>query len=386
MRLLAITDLSGHMIGGPTTAAVQLLNGLASKGHEVVLMNDRAFPGLAAVSHVAMPLPLENDVAARVTQVIKNFDPDVVHLLSMGQFGLRRLASVVAGRAWVMTVHSISPYERIVRGLHRFDFIHYMARNLRYWPNTVGWRVLLPRLHASRIIVHSEAVRSVVIRYGAEPASVRVIDLAMEPPRSDAEGVIACRETPGPRIVTVAGVAHTKGLHDGVVAVARLRDDYPSLSYRIVGEIRDRSYERHLRSLITALNLENAVQIKVGVSDEERDAELLGADLYLQPSHEEGFCLAYLEAAQLVQRLVATATGAIPSISEGDPFARVVQPRRPDELAAAMRELLGISEVPRSELSERRLRLRSRLSWSRHVEEHERIYAGARRVARRPTC
>lgn len=386
MRILAITDLSGHMIGGPTTAAVQLIKGLTFKGHEVVLMNDRAFLGLEIVAHVAMPLPLPNDVALRITQVIKDFDPDIVHFLSMGQFGLRRLAAVVAGRAWVMTVHSISPYERIVRGVHRFDFIHYMARNFRYWPNTVGWRVLLPRLHVPRIIVHSEFVRSVAIRYGATPESVRVIDLAVESPRSGVDDVKASRALIGPRIVTVAGVAHTKGLHDGIIAIARLRDTHPSLSYRIMGEIRDPSYERHLKCLIAKLNVADLVQIKVGVSDEERDAELSSADLYLQPSHEEGFCLAYLEAAQLVPRLVATATGAIPSISAGDLFCRVVQPRNPEQLADAMHELLNIFEVPQSALRERRLRLKTRLSWTRHVEEHERVYAEAMEVAPRSTC
>lgn len=373
MKILAMTDLSGHMVGGPTTAAVELLNGLSRRGHEVLLVNDHPYPGLVDVEHLCLSISATDATLHQIRRLLLDFEPDVVHVLSMGQKTLRRLAHVLADRPWIVTLHSLSPHERIVRGWHRNHILHYALRNLRYLPNTAGWYVLLRTLTIPRIIVHSRSMERVALRYGAKATSLRVVDLASAavaaPGASDPRSV-----SPAPRIVTVAGVAHTKGLHDAVEAIAILRPRYPGISYCIVGEVRDTSYLRFVDRLTTALGLQDVVEVRQRIPSAEKDALLADASLYLQPSHEEGFCLAYLEAAHRVERLVATSTGAMVEISGSDTWMKVVRPGDVRALAVAIEALLRAPGPSTAELKTRQKRLSTQFSWARHVGVHEGIY------------
>lgn len=371
MKILAITDLSGYMVGGPTTAAVHLLNGLVAKGHSVTLANDQPYPGLTGVEHERLMVAEQDTVAMKVSSLIARGRPDVVHLLSMGQRTLRLVKPALASAKWVLTVHSVPPYERILNRAHGANRLHYFLRNLKYAPHALGWRLMLRGLDVPGIIVHSPFVRKVLTTYGAHASRIHVIDLAVEE-----EGrSITEPETDGRRrIVTVAGIAHTKGLHDAVHAVARLRRDFPTLHYRIVGEVRDVKYLEHLKRLVNVLGLEHHVQINERVSADEKAQMLACAEIYLQPSHEEGFCLAYLEAALKVPKLVGTDTGAIRNISEGDAQSRVIAANDVDALVHSLDDLLKLGASSPTELEVRRARLLERFSWSKHVERHEDIY------------
>ena len=108
-------------------------------------------------------------------------------------------------------------------------------------------------------------------------------------------------------------------------------------------------------------------------TDRERDEALRRADVYLQPSHEEGFCLAFMEAAPIVPLMVGTDTGAIKLISANDIGARVVPVRQPSRIADAVRELVSIS-LPQDFLLQRRARLARDFSWSKYFDAHERLY------------
>lgn len=82
------------------------------------------------------------------------------------------------------------------------------------------------------------------------------------------------------------------------------------------------------------------VSIRTDFGEQAKNRALSTADLYLQPSHEEGFCLAYIEAASKVPRLIGTDTGAIRRVSQGDSGMQVVPPRSPTALASALRSLI----------------------------------------------
>lgn len=371
MKILAITDLSGYMVGGPTTAATHLLNGLAEKGHSVTLANEHPYPGLRGVTHVNLKVSDHESVQRHVSTLVNAVQPDIVHLLSMGQRTLRRIGPALSAARWVLTVHSVPPYERILGVAHRQDWMHYGLRNLQYAPHAVGWRLLLRSLDVPAIVAHSPFVRSVLTAYGAPDSSVHVIDLAVE----DDDNSSTAAPTAGvTRIVTVAGIAHTKGLHDAIRAIGRLRKDFPGLHYRIVGEVRDASYLRYLHAIVEELGLQAQVQISERVSSSDKSVLLAQAHLYLQPSHEEGFCLAYLEAAMTVPRLVGTDTGAIRRISDGLANARVVPARSVDAIVSSIADLLSHAVSDPAELNARRSRLLSHYSWRNHVEQHELLY------------
>ena len=125
--------------------------------------------------------------------------------------------------------------------------------------------------------------------------------------------------------------------------------------------------------MIKNLKLDDVVKILPGATNAQKDEVLNRADLYLQPSHEEGFCLAYIEAASIVPLLVGTDTGAIKLISANDIGTRVVPVSQPSRIAAAVRELTAIS-LPADHLLQRRARLAAEFSWSNYIDAHESLY------------
>jgi len=117
------------------------------------------------------------------------------------------------------------------------------------------------------------------------------------------------------------------------------------------------------------------VSITPDLPNDDKVAALAGADVYVQPSHEEGFCLAYAEAAAVVDRLVGADAGAIAAMSLDDPGARVVPPRSPDAIAHAVVDLLDCA-LPEGHMATRVARLGERFSYDSYLRHHEALYAG----------
>lgn len=373
MRILIVSETTGYMRGGVPAATRQLINGLTAAGHTVGLCGDILPPGAVPTAHFPITLPVDARLSSDVRDAAVAFGPDVVHVISISSPGVLRLREPLRALPWVMTCHSIPPYERKLAALHGSEAAHYGVRALRYLPHSLAWRWLLHRGVVPHVVVHSPWVRDLVVAYGQPDQKTTLIPLASA--AADSQPAVAERATlpAAPRLVTIGGIAHTKGLHDAVRAVGMLRERFPGLSYQMIGEVRDASYHRFLQSLIAELKLERRVTISPSVPDREKDDALDSADLYVQPSHEEGFCLAYIEAARVVPRLVGTATGAIGLISENDPGARVVAPRRPAHLAEAIAASLTAA-LPADLMRRRAERLDAGFGWQRYVESHERLY------------
>ena len=372
MRILIISETTGYMRGGVPEATGQLISGLIAQNHTLGFCGDIVLPGADGAIHFPISLPIDDRLGRDVHEAMRRFRPEVVHVISISSPGLFRLRRQLSDVPWLMTCHSIPPYERKIAGFHGNEAAHYGARAIRYLPHTVAWRWLLSRGAVPHVVVHSPWVRGLVIRYGQPSSETTLIPLGVAngsiTPKADQNDRLS-----GVRLVTVGGIAHTKGLHDAVRAVALLRGRHPNLHYQVIGEVRDASYLRFLQALIVELGLERVVDITPALSTAEKDAALQSADVYLQPSHEEGFCLAYIEAARIVPRLVGTATGAIGLVSEGDELSRVVTPRRPHELAEALASVLA-ADMPAGFMQRRQARLATDFGWNRYVAAHEALY------------
>jgi glycosyltransferase involved in cell wall biosynthesis len=374
MRILILSDVSGHMRGGVPAEARALAAGLRARRHEVAYGGDIPIAAEAGVRHFALPAGSGQRLREGVAAALAAFQPDLVHVLAMGSRGLHALRAPLRGRPWALTCHSIPPHERKLAAWHGSERLHYAARDLRFLPHGLAWRSLLAKRLPPAVVTHSQWVADIVRRHGYPLGRIRCIALG-----ADLDAALPLREAGGaaigdaPRFVTVAGLAHTKGQHDALRAMQALRADFPRLSYRMVGEVRDPSYLAHLKELIAQGGLAEHVRIEPDLDEAAKQAVLQAADLYLQPSHEEGFCLAYLEAAARVPRLVGTDTGAIRLVSTGDAGMQVVPPRSPQALAAAIRSLLR-QPLPADLLPVRMQRLRRDFPWRRHLDEHERLY------------
>jgi len=378
MKILIVSAATSWMRGGVPTETRDLVAGLHRLGHQVALACDVPLPGAEVARHFAIALPVDRASAEQLRSAIEAFQPDFVHVLCMGARGLVALLPVLRSRRWALTVHSLPPAEQKLRLWHDRESLHYFARAIRFLPNSLGWRWLFRRGRIPQVIVHSRFVHDMVARFGFPKERMTIVPLAFHPKieAAPAGRVSATWPADGPRLVTVGGIAHTKGQHDVIKALPHLLTRYPGISYQVIGEIRDPVYVAWLGRLARELGVTKHVSITPDLPHDDKVAALAAADVYVQPSHEEGFCLAYAEAAAAVARLVGADAGAISAMSGDDPGARVVPPRAPDAIARAVIELLD-SSLPEGHMATRVARLSERFSYDRYLRSHESLYSSS---------
>ncbi len=364
------------MRGGVPTETRNLIKGLLSRGHSVALVGDILPSEVPSIPLYHLQLPVTSSLASEVTVALEDFRPDFVHAICMNSQGAMVLSSVLSRYRWALTVHSVPPYERKLNRWHGREALHYGARALRFAPNSLAWRWIFSRGLVPTVIVHSKFVQDIVIRYGASGARVRLIPLPFEPSTDWTAARKAVRHA-NLLLVTVGGFAHTKGQHDVLKALPGLVRRFPAIRYQMIGELRDASYLTYLRNLAEEYQITPHLLISPDLDQRSKLAALESADVYIQPSHEEGFCLAFAEAAAITPRLVGTDTGAIRAMSHNDVGTRVVPVRSPSAIGAAVAELLA-TELPEDLMEMRSRRLSRDFSFDRYLTEHESLYTGHR--------
>lgn len=375
MRILIVSDVSSYMRGGVPAETRELLKGLVCRSHTVALGADAPLGGddvQHKVQHYVFSISGPNQ-AAQLIEMLAHFKPDLVHVIAMGSSGLAAIAPVLRNIKWVLTCHSIPPYERKLAFCHSNDTLHYALRALRFAANTLAWKWLLRRSNIPCVIVHSRYVQNIIEQYGYQAAKSKLIPLGFKQAESTKHAATVRSLGSNPKFVTVGGIAHTKGQHDAILAMALLKQDFPNFSYQLIGEVRDDSYLQFLNKLIVEKGLSNHITIRPNLDEASKQSALQEADFYLQPSHEEGFCLSYIEAAGIVPRLVGADTGAIALISADDIGMQVVTPNSPIAIANSIRHLAAII-LPENLLSTRNIRLEKQFSWDSYLDQHEHLY------------
>ena len=371
MRILVVSEATSQMLGGVNTEIRRLIGGLQGRGHQLALASEAPVRGVDA-DHFRLHMPRDATTLAQLAQCVSAFKPDIIHVIFAFSGGALFLARELRKHPWVLTCHSVPPSEWTLRRLHRYERLHYLARAVRFFPET--W--LAARVYAARVapevIVHSDLMKRVVTSRLYPPGRVEVIPFgfdASDPAWPGSRLAVGS----APQLLTVGGITHSKGYHDAIEALAIVRRRHHGIRYAIMGEPRDPGYVDFLRKRAHELGVADAVTFVISATPEQVDSALKTADLFVQPSHEEGFCLSYMEAAAHVPRLVGTRTGAIPEMSSDDPGARTVPVKAPRALADAIVGLLGATLAP-AVIGERATRLTTRFPWNEYFARHERVY------------
>ncbi len=190
----------------------------------------------------------------------------------------------------------------LVVSVHGGDVLHTAPRS------TAGREAVARGLGAARLVLaNSRGIAELAQAYGA-PA-VRVVHLGADPPSSrlarDAE----------PALVTVGHLVARKRHADVLRALAVLRDRHPTLRYAIVGDGPERVA---LEGLAARLGIRERVRFHGQLPPAEAIEHARRCTLFVMPSTEEAFGVAYIEAM----------AGGLPAIGcRGEPG--------PEEIAAA---------------------------------------------------
>lgn len=127
-----------------------------------------------------------------------------------------------------------------------------------------------------------------------------------------------------------------KGIPELLQALALVKQDFPDIMLRMAGHEGDGA--AFLKETIERLGIKDNVEFLGPVSRDDKIAILRQTEIYVQPSHYEGFGLAMAEAMGCGACVITCDVGAVRDVV-GD-CGVYVTPGAPEELAAALRRLL----------------------------------------------
>ncbi|MDW5593629.1 glycosyltransferase [Conexibacter stalactiti] len=223
----------------------------------------------------------------------------------------------------------------------------------------------------ARLVLANSAGTAVRCRAAGAPAdAVEVVHLGTDLPPArepDADGAHdaadAERSAAPPTLVTVGHLVARKRHADVVEALARLRDDHPALRYEIVGDGPERA---PLAALAQRLGVADRVDFRGQLPPAQAHAQAQRADLFVLPSVDEAFGVAYIEAMAGGVPVIGCAgeDGPEEIAAAGGGIVRV-PPRDPAALAARIDELLRDTSARRALGAAARATVEQRFTWER---------------------
>ena len=371
LRILLLTDYyPPHGAGGVESVVAGLADGLASRGHAVLVLTlrTRGAPmrerrgGHDVIRVLAVDL---SDVAGlqvacapglvvALRRACSEFAPDIVHAhnLFFRTTEAAVLPCVLPAVPLVVTLH-----------LGRFGGGGPLALALRAYEETVG-RLVLRR--AAAIIAVSHAVSRLAQRLAPAQTSVTVIpntaDLARFSPA-------ACMQRDPVRVLFVGRLVHNKGPAVFLHAAKLALEQEPGMRFVLAGS---GPLEGRLKSLARKLRIEGSVDflgLRADIPDLLRSSTVL-----VRPSNLEGMPLTVLEAMASGIPVVATDVGGTPELVEDGVTGYLVKPGDPRAIAMAVLKIAGDPERAVSMGRVARQRMEQRPTQEMIVEMNEQVY------------
>ena len=142
------------------------------------------------------------------------------------------------------------------------------------------------------------------------------------------------------RLLTVGRLTWKKGYEYALKALSLLKDKQINFEYHIVGE---GDYREAIIYAIYQLGLTDNVILKGQLSQDNVKREMEWADIYIQPSIQEGFCNSVLEAQSMGLICVVTnAEGLSENVKHGE-TGWVIPKRIPEYISGAITEIISLN-------------------------------------------
>lgn len=226
------------------------------------------------------------------------------------------------------------------------------------------------------IVSNSEAGREWVIGQGASPDRVRVVRNGRELDAYDVPEPPGLRSTlgigDGPVVGTVGRLLERKGHHDLLTAWPRVLERHPDAALVLVGDGPEREA---LEQRAEELGITDSVHL---LGTREDVPELLALfDCFAFPSHFEGLPGALLEAMAAGLPIVTTPVDGCSELVHDGEHGVHVPPYAPEQLGAAIAELLEDGERAAAQGTAAQARAHESFGVDAMVEGFERVYEEA---------
>ena len=382
MRLLAVSAHYFPRVGGTVNYVHETLSELVGQGVEVELL----VPGPApdgwqpggqqppyGVTWIDAGYPAKgdpgreqryafcqkvNEYALKASEADER--PDVVHVL-FGLFVMEVLDTArlrAAGVPCLATVHNVPPMEcRAIS--HDAPPLARLKEALRLRAVAFKNRTRLKKHNYDLYIVPSEQVagllrpivgdKVVVIGHGLTSD----LQVQMAPPANRRPDDLL-------RLLTVGGYVPHKRQHLIPEIAARLKDAGLDICWEVAGPpSRVAGYFEGIQTDIRARGLDDQVILHTAVPFAELGALYDRANLYVQPSAEEGFCLTALDAAAVGLPVIGSPAGALPAITKASGGALIET--APAPLATAIIDFVKKDHWP--DAATQRIKITQAFSW-----------------------
>jgi glycosyltransferase involved in cell wall biosynthesis len=357
--------------GGQNVFVADLARALARRGVEVTVYTRRDDPGLpprvpmspgVVVEHVSagppepvfrdLLLPHMDEFARRLRSAWARRRPDLVH----AHFWMSGRASLAAaapfGLPVVQTFHALGVVKRRHQGSKDTS------------PRERTFEELMIIKEADRILATSSDELFELVRLGADRHRVSVIPCGVDLDVFCPQGPTLPRRPGFHRVVVVSRLVERKGVGNVISALAAV----PCCELVVAGgprrELLDCDEEvRRFRQLAEAAGVADRVHFLGAIDHLQVPSLLRSADLVACVPWYEPFGMVALEAMACGVPVVASAVGGLVDTVVDGVTGVHVPPRRPDEVASAVRTLLAQPDVRAAMGAAGLQRARRRYGW-----------------------
>jgi len=151
------------------------------------------------------------------------------------------------------------------------------------------------------------------------------------------------------KIVTIARLNWIKGLDVAITAMKELKDRGVSFQYYIIGDGTTKEMERY-QFQVVELGLSDTIHFCGKLTHHDTLEHVRQADLYIQPSLNEGFCNAVLEAQAMGKLVIASDVGGLQENIISESTGWLVPVGEPISLADKIGEVLALPQEKQQQI------------------------------------
>ncbi|AIS52162.1 putative glycosyltransferase [Thermoanaerobacter kivui] len=290
-----------------------------------------------------------------IRKIVSEFKPDIVHMHGAKASLVGRIACYNKPVKSVVTVH---------------NFLNYNNMNLYKKKLILGLSKILDKKTSQFIAVSNALKNDLILNQNVDKNKIKVVYNCIDTTFYDETSFDLRKELNLPEnsfvVGSIARLIPAKGVQDLIKAASILKNI--NAYFVIAG---DGPFKEELQKMIEGLNLKD----KFFLLGYRRDipAFLRNLDVFVLPSHEEGFGISVIEALNEGIPVVATKVGGISEIIEDGINGILVEKGNHIELAKAIQRLLTDEEL-RKRLSLKGKNSAEKYSCKKMVEEIEQIY------------
>ena len=371
-----LATLGGADAGGQNVHVLELSSALADLGHEVTVWTRRdgealpdavpARPGVV-VRHVhagpARPVP-KDDLVPHLPAFTRALDdawtadpPEIVHA-HFWMSGMVSLAAAAGRFPVVQTFHALGSVKRRHHGADDTS------------PDGRVRAELAVARQVDRVLATCTDEVFELARMGAPRRRMTVVPCGVDTTTFTPDGPIAPRGE-RPRLVSLGRLVRRKGVDEVIEAMRRV----PAAELVIAGGEGDGDPDAaRLRECALQAGVADRVHLTGPVARSDVPALLRSADAVACVPWYEPFGMVPLEAMACGRPVVASAVGGIQDTVVEQVTGLLVPPRRPDALAAALRELLASPTMGAAYGIAGRDRVLARYDWERVATATAQVY------------